>query len=274
MNTRRIIGSLVTAGAVALATLPVMPIEAASITATFTTRIFYQNPNNAVANAVINFYPELSGTVDPVSVPLSNVPAFGSGEVWLGTVALNGGGSFKGSAVISADQNIVAASSQVSADSTVAQLMSTAFGSSQATTQLFLATYLYNLGYAYSTYAVQNTETDSVNFNANFFTAGNSVPVAVITGTIPANSVKIFSAYISTTVGTPFINYVNSNGGVFNGSVVVTATLASNGTPAHLVGVSEERYSSNNRGYAFGAIGQSDGAATVYIPTALCQFGG
>lgn len=274
MNTRRIIVSLVTSGVVAVSTLPVMPIAAASITATFTTRVFYQNPNNAVANAVINFYPEMSGTVDPVSVPLSNIPAFGSGEVWLGTVALNGGGSFKGSAVISADQNIVAASSQVSADSTVNQLMSTAFGSNQATTQLFLATYLYNLGFSYSTFAVQNTETDSVNYNANFFTVGNPVPVAVITGSIPANSVKIFSAYISTTVGPAFINYVNANGGVFNGSAVVTATLASNGQPAHLVGVSEERFSSNNRGYAYSAIAQSEGATTVYIPTALCQFGG
>lgn len=276
MKIRKAIVSLAAIGALLLAAYPAMPSQAASINATFTTRIYYQNPNNAVANAVINFYPEGSATADPVNVPLSNIPAFASGEVWLGSVGLNGGGSFKGSAVISADQNVVAASSQVSADTTVAQLMSTAFSGSDAATTLYLATFLYNLGGSFSTFSVQNTEADTVNFTASFFVPASVSPVAVSTGSIPANSVKTFSALISTTIGSQFINYINGAGaGVFNGSAVVTATLASNGSPAHLVGVSEERFSqvSNNRGYAYPAISQSAGATTVYIPTALCQFG-
>jgi hypothetical protein len=279
MKARPLIVSLVTAGALAIGLFPATNIAAQSVTASFTTKIYYQNPNNVSANAVINFYPEGGGTPDPVAVTLSNIPAFGSGEVWLGTVALNGGSAFTGSAVLSADQNIVAAESQIPTSNTTSQLMSTAFSSSDATTTLNLTTFLYNWGNAYSRFSVQNTESEPISYTARFFDLGNPVPIATVTGQIQTYSVKSFNAWISPTIGTAFINWLNTAGtggihGQFSGSVIVTATLQSSGQPAHIVGISDERYSSNDRGYAFSAIPQSDGATTVYVPTALCNYGG
>jgi hypothetical protein len=194
-------------------------------------------------------------------------------------VGLNGGGAFKGGAVLSADQNIVASTSQVSNNTAVNQLMSTAFGGSDATPKLYLTTFLHNWGFTYSTFSVQNTEAEAINYSAKFYDVGNPVAIATVNGQIPAYSVKQFSAWISSTINSQFQNWVTTVGsqgqkGRFTGSVVVDATFVSNGQPARTVGISEERLSSNNRGYAFEAIAQSAGSTTVYVPTALCNFGG
>jgi hypothetical protein len=97
----------------------------------------------------------------------------------------------------------------------------------------------------------------------------------VITPTLvlQANTAKFFdAANAAATIGPSFPI-------TFNGSVVVTATKVSDGSPARIVGISETRRndtgSSPNRfrAYAFEAIPLSAGAQTIYMPTALCKSG-
>jgi hypothetical protein len=97
----------------------------------------------------------------------------------------------------------------------------------------------------------------------------------VITPTLvlQANTAKFFdAANAAATIGPGFP-------ATFNGSVVVTATKVSDGSPARIVGISETRRndtgSSPNRfrAYAFEAIPLAAGAQTIYVASALCKVG-
>ncbi len=270
MNTKKLV-RLAAAAGLAVATLPAAlqgSVNAQSVSQPFTTRIYVQNPNAAAATAVINFYPELSGTAESTTVNL-NLNANGSAEVLVGSLSLIS--PWKGSAVISADQNVVAASIQVPPTG-YGHIMANAFTSADATSNLFLTTFLGagNPTNAVSLFAVQNTEGEPVNIRARFILPNGTV-VATPTLTLPAYASKFFDGNNAGSIGSGYTN-------PFNGSVVVTATKVSDGTPAMIVGASEERRTEATglfrfQAYGFEAIPQSAGATTIYMPTALCRFG-
>lgn len=269
MNSKKLI-RLAAAAALAVATLPAAlqgSVQAQSVSQPFTTRIYVQNPNAAAATAVVNFYPELSGTAEATAVNL-NLNANGSAEVLVGSLSLSS--PWKGSAVISADQNVVAASVQVPPTG-YGHIMANAFTAADATSNLFLTTFIGagDPSNAVSLFAVQNTESTAVNIRAQFIRPNGTVAAAPIV-TLPAKASKFFDGNNPASIGGGYTN-------PFNGSVVVTATKVSDGTPAMIVGTAEERRTDNtglakSRAYGFEAIPQSAGALTLYMPTALCQF--
>ena len=258
---------LAAASALPLSTLRTVQAQPPSGSVSFTTRIYVQNPNPNPATAVVNFY-DLTGAPQPVNVPL-NLPANGSTEILIGN--LTGLGSpWRGSAVISADQPVVAASIQVP-PSGYGHIMANAFTSAEASDKIFLTTFLAigNPTNAVSLFGVQNTEAENINIRAQFVLP-NGLNAADVTLTLPAYTSKFFDGLNPTTT-------IASGLHGFNGSVVVTATKVSNGTPALIVGSSEERRVENTglfrfQAYGFEAIPQSAGATTVYMPTALCNF--
>jgi len=258
------------AGAMPLSALRTTQAQPPSASQPFTTRIYVQNPNPNPASGIINFFDELgSGMPHSVNVPF-NLNSNGSTEILIGSLSGLGSG-WKGSAVISADQPVVAASIQVP-PSGYGHMMSNAFTSAEGTSDLFLTTFLRNVGNEVSLFGVQNIESEAINIRARFIdTAGN--PVITPTLVLQANTAKFFdAANAAATIGAGFP-------AIFNGSVVVTATKVSDGSPARIVGISETRRndtgSSPNRfrAYAFEAIPLSAGAQTIYMPTALCRFG-
>jgi hypothetical protein len=261
---------LAAASALPLSTLRTTQAQPPSASQTFTTRIYVQNPNPNPASGIINFFDELgSGMPHSVNFPL-NLNSNGSTEILVGTLSGLGSG-WKGSAVISADQPVVAASVQVP-PSGYGHMMSNAFTSAEGTSNLFLTTFLRDVGNEVSLFSVQNIESEAINIRARFIdTAGN--PVITPTLVLQAYTAKFFdAANAAATIGAGFPS-------IFNGSVVVTATKVSDGSPARIVGISETRRndtgSSPNRfrAYAFEAIPLSAGAQTIYMPTALCKSG-
>jgi hypothetical protein len=235
----------------------------------FTTRIYIQNPNPSAANGIVNFYDEGTGNQQSVNVPF-NLSTNGSTEILIGS--LSGLGSpWQGSAVISADQPVVAASIQVP-PSGYGHIMANAFTSGEASDSIFLTTFLAigNPTNAVSLFGVQNTEAENVNIRARFINP-TGVTVADVTLTLPAYTSKFFDGFSPTST---IANGLHA----FNGSVVVTATKVLGGGPAKLVGIAEERRvepagPARFRAYGFEAIPQSAGAQTIYMPTALCKSG-
>jgi len=268
--TRFALAALLAAGAMPLSALRTTQAQPPSGNQPFTTRIYIQNPNPSAATGVVNFYDEMgSGTPSSVNVPF-NLNPNGSTEILIGT--LSGLGSpWKGSAVISADQSVVAASVQVPPTG-YGHMMANAFTSAEGTDTLFLTTFLRNASSEDSLFSVQNIENEAVTIRARFIDINGTV-VATPTLVLQANTSKFFdAANAASTIDPAFPNS-------FNGSVVVTATKVSDGSPARIVGLSETRRRdvgtdpNRFRAYAFEAIPLSAGAQTIYMPTALCKFG-
>jgi len=263
------LAALLAAGAMPLSALRTTQAQPPSASQPFTTRIYIQNPNPSAATGIVNFYDEVTGNQPSVNVPF-NLSTNGSTEILIGS--LSGLGSpWKGSAVISADQPVVAASIQVP-PSGYGHIMANAFTSGEASDSIFLTTFLAigNPTDAVSLFGVQNTEAENVNVRARFInTIG--VTVADVTLTLPAYTSKFFDGFSPTST---IANGLHA----FNGSVVVTATKVLGGGPAKLVGIAEERRvepagPARFRAYGFEAIPQSAGAQTIYMPTALCKSG-
>ena len=262
------LAAVLAAGATPLSAL--RTTQAQSIGQPFTTRIYIQNPNSSAATGIVNFYDEITGNPQSVNVPF-NLNANGSTEILIGS--LTGLGSpWKGSAVVSADQPVVASSVQVPPTG-YGHIMANAFTSADSTSSLFLTTFLGagNPTNSVSLFAVQNTESVPINIRARFINI-SGIEVASPTLTLPAFASKFFDGNNASSIGGGYTN-------PFNGSVVVTATKVSDGTPALIVGVAEERRTDtgglfSSQAYGFEAIPQSAGSTTVYMPTALCNFGG
>ncbi|MDW8395774.1 MAG: DUF5719 family protein [Anaerolineae bacterium] len=275
MNTRKSLFRAALAGALATGLLPTAMSGTASaqppsVLQPFTTQIFIQNPNSAAATVVVQFYSEGTGVLQ---TPASNITLNpnGSTTVFVGSLFPS---SFQGSAVISADQPVVAASMQVpSATTGYGHMMANAFTSAEASSAIFLSTFLGdgNATKSATLFGVQNTEAEPINIRARFFNLAGAV-VFTSNVALPAFASKFFDGYnYTTTIAVTFPH-------AFDGSVVVTATKQSNGQPAGIVGIAEERRfepvdNTRFRASAFEALPQSAAATTVYLPTALCRFG-
>lgn len=267
MNRHNIIPRIITIASVLSSvvaihgTVQAAPAKSATTT-NFTTQIYISNPNASSATAVVNFYSQLNGTADAYSIPVS-LNAYGSTTVLIGGLSAG----FKGSSVISADQNVVAAAAQIPSESQTNRPMYSAFNS--GTPSLYLSTFLANRLNQFSIFGVQNVESVGVNIRAKFIEDGSVIEDLTIP--IPGNASKFFdSTQAASTISANFANYMNTHTGGFNGSVVVTATKQTDGSTANIVGVSQEENSDSGIALSFEAIPQSAGASTVFIPSALC----
>lgn len=268
MNTRSLFRAAL-AGALATGLLPATLTRTAgaqSAAQPFTSQIVVQNPNTSPASVVVNFYNELSGILQSAATQSFTLNPNGSTIILVGSLSLPS--SWKGSAVISADQPVVAATIQVP-PSGFGHIMANAFTADQASDNYFLTTFLRNTFNEVSVLAIQNTENQAISVRARFVPVSGS-PVIDDYFTLPAFASKIYDAYVPSTLPSAL-------GNPFNGSVVITATKGG-GQPALIVATSETRRVDTNpllsgRAYGFEAIPSSAGALTLYVPSALCKFG-
>lgn len=263
MNIRKLARAGVLSGLVLAATFGAAGarVSAQAVTATFTSQIVYQNPTAVAGNLTASFYPELNGTPQAtISIPIA-VPAYGSGSILVGSVS---GllANFKGSAVLSADFDVVASTIQIPNANTTNRILATGFRSSDATSDLYLPTFLNGAFNAKSSFAVQNVEGQSVDITATFLPVSGAA--TVITATIPANASRFFDSRTPATIPGVAVN--------FNGSVRVVAVRTGTATPGLVVGTAEEFFTTDGKAYGYEAVPLASAASTIYLPTSLCGY--
>jgi hypothetical protein len=249
---------VIAAAALVGSIVPTGSARAAAYGTNFQVSITYQNVGDAPASVSFDFFNE-GGSGAPVSFTPSGVLAPGaSTSLAVGSVTGIGAG-FKGSAVLSADQPVVATIVQF-ANGIATRPLSNGFSSSDGAAQQLVATVLKNR-FNYSTYfSVQNVEAQPVDLSVKFYAAGSNTPLYTATATnLPANAAKYFDA-----------GQIAQLGSVFDGSAVVEAKLTGTSTAAKTVITVNELQTNGNGAKSFE--GTSKKGATVYMASALCKF--
>lgn len=224
----------------------------------FITSVTYQNVSSNKATVTFNFYQEGSGTPIPVTTELAGNA---------GTSLFIGGlnqipSNFSGSAVLSSDQPIVATLVQLPQSSTVkARPLSNGFSSASST--VILATALKNRNNTTTKFSIQNASSGAIDLTVKFYNADNTsaAPVVLNASSVPAGSAKSYD-----------LGALSQLSDGFNGSVIVTAVAAGTNTPANIVGSALELSTNATEAKAFEGV--ASGAKKVYMPSALCKFGG
>lgn len=230
----------------------------------FSSSITYQNVSNSTAHIVFSFYNEKTATSIDVS---RDLPANAGSSLSVGSLtgaeALPAG--FKGSAVMSSDQPVVATLVQIPQPTTGAvKNRPLSNGFAQGSPQVLLATVLKNQFSTTSKFAIQNAADGNVDITLNFYRVGNVTPAATLTETnIPPGSAKHYDA-----------GAINDLGASFDGSAVVTAKRSGTATDANIVGTVLELQTNNVGVRAFEGVPGTAAANTVYMATALCGLAG
>lgn len=245
------------------------PAEASARTASWVVSVTYQNVGTSPAEVMVDFYPEGSGT--PISFnPLGAGNTLGAGagaSFFIGSVS-GLPTPFKGSAVMSSTEPLVATVVQFSQDAGFrVRMLSNGFSEADASSQYLIATTLANKFSRTTVFSVQNASNATIRANIKFYDADAGGALAgQITHEIPAGSSKYIEMDKPATTGLP------AGLTSFNGSAIVTAVLASDGTtPAKVVAAASELYTNKNVGANFEGVPLSRAANTIYMATALCQ---
>lgn len=244
--------------------------------AKYITSITYMNMGTADANLSVTMYDaDTTGTVD---YPLTN--ADGSvrsiapnASASLSVSSITGlNTAWKGGAVISANQPLVATVVQVSNDAVIkARPVSNAFSSSDGGTKVIIPTVLKTCFSDSLTtrFNVQNVSGGAVTVNiALKWPNGTTASTTPTLGAQTINAGDVVSIDMGTlTIPTTGIGYTPPTGCAFNGSAEITATGAVVATA--LEASTTNRYANSFEGFK----GLStDGASTVYMPSALCDI--
>lgn len=224
--------------------------------ASFTTSITYQNVGDATANILFTFYPENNGTGIPVSRTLAKDAG---GSLFIGSLDEIGAG-FNGSAILSADQPIVATLVQISSDSDVKNRpLSNGFES--GSDSVLLATVLKNQFNTTSRFSVQNAHSTAVDVTVEIFNADSpaAAPLVVTHSNLPVGASKVFD------MGT--LSQVSAS--KFNGSATITAKEAGGTAAANIVATVLELSTNGSAVSSFEGV--NGGSSTVYMASALCE---
>jgi hypothetical protein len=235
------------------------PAQAQAYTTSFTTSITYQNVGTADTTTLqILFYAAPTTTV-PITITRANLAAGAGTSVSIGTLGDIGAG-FKGSAVMQADQPLLATLVQVpGAGAVKVRPLSNGFAAGSA--QSLIATVLKNMfSPANNTvFSVQNVDSEANDINIKFYnTSAAMVHEADYAAVEPGAAVYYDTGAAGDLLPSPF-----------NGSAVVTAARAGGGDGAIVTSAMELEITGVG---AKAFEGVAEGAATFYMPSALCNF--
>ena len=240
------------------------PASAQAVSASWVVAVTYQNVGTADTTVDVNFYEE--GSATPINFdPLNGgTLAAGAGRsFFIGNV---GGVStgFRGSAVMSSSQPLVATVVQFSQDAGFKmRLLSNGFQSNQASNQYLIATTFANFFQRTTVFSVQNTESVEITATVEIFDT-DGVSQSTIAYDIPAYSSKYIEMDNTGDTGL--------GSSTFNGSAVVTAVLKSDGvTPANVVSGISELYTTKNVAANFEGVPVSAASNTIFLATGLCE---
>lgn len=237
--------------------------SASARTASWVVSVTYQNVGSGDATVLVNFYPENSSTPIPFDPLGGGKLAPGAGaSFFIGSVSGVSDG-FRGNAVISSDQPLVATVVQFSQQSGFKmRMLSNGFQASDESDQYLIATTLLNKFSRTTVFSIQNTKSTSVDATVRFYDAdANGQLASTKVHTIPAYSSKFIELDKSSDTGLSQT--------VFNGSAIVTVPSGS-----AVVAAASELYVDRNVGANFEGVPLNRAGNTIYMATALCrQFG-
>lgn len=249
------------AAALAVSALPMGSAQAAAYGANFQVSITYQNVGASATSVQFDFYPEANGT--PVTfTPSGTIAAGASNSIAVGAVSgINAG--FKGSAVLSANQPVVATIVQYNDSPATTgitnRLLSNGFTSADASAKQLVSTVLKNTFGATTYFSVQNVESGAVDLTVRFYRAGETTAAHTATHNgLQPNAAKYFDAGQISQLGTSF-----------NGSAVVEARMAGTTTAGRTVVTVNELRTDANGGRSFE--GTAKQSANIYMPSAMCR---
>lgn len=223
----------------------------------FITSITYQNISNADATVTFTFYPPSGSSASPITFNRS-LAANAGASLFVGGASELSSFSGQGSAVISSDQPIVATVVQLPQSSTVRNRpLSNGFGSNDGSDNVLIATVLKNQFNQTTKFSIQNADTSPVTVTLRFFRVGEATATHTETFSLNVGTARFFDA------GT-----ISQLGESFNGSATIQATGKVVSTAIEATTDSSYRVS------AFEGVGESQFSNTVYMPSALCNFGG
>ncbi len=237
--------------------------------ASWVVSVTYQNVGTAAATVIFDFYAEGSGT--PISInPLGtgNTLAAGAGASFFigGVNELPAG--FRGSAVVSSDQPLVATAVQFSqAAGFKVRLLSNSFQSTDASNQFLIPSVLEKRFNETTIFSIQNTENQDILATVKLYDADNAgAQAASKDWLIHGGSSK----YIE--MDNPALTGLPASTTTFNGSAILTAVMNSDKTtPAKVVAASSGLYTNKNIGANVEGVPLSRAANTLYMATALCR---
>ena len=228
----------------------------------FATSITYQNVGSGQANVQFQFYNEKSAT--PVTVSRQIAAGAGS-SLFVGGLSGNEAlpPAFKGSAVMSADQPVVATLVQIAQpSSSPVKNRPLSNGFSSASSTVLLATVLKNKFNTTTVFSVQNAETNSaIDITLSLFDADNPAnpPITLTETNIPIGAAKYYDMGSLSQVAAA----------VFNGSATVTAVRTGTSTPANIVASAMELSTTSLSAKAFEGV--TSGGSKIFMATALCD---
>jgi hypothetical protein len=258
----RLVLALVIIAFVAAMAFPGGSVNAQAYTTAFTTSITYLNVGSGSATVSLNFYAENSGTAIPITRPAL---AKGAGtSLFVGSLAEISPG-FKGSAVMSSDQPLVATLVQLPQGATNVKNRPLSNGFDAGSASVLVPTVLKNTFGQSSKFSVQNVDTVGADLTLNFYNATSPAnpPIVVTVTNLPSNSARWFNM--------PDVPEITAAS--FNGSVVITSVKTGTSTPGAIVASAMELGIATRLASAFEGV--QGGASTVYMPSAQClAFGG
>lgn len=224
-------------------------VEAAAYGSAFQVSITYQNVGTTATPVNIDFYPENSGTA--ISFPAGTLNAKASASLLVGSVSALGT-SFKGSAVLSASQPVLATVVQFATGIANRPLSN---GFSQGARKQLIATVLKNNSNYSTIFSVQNAGgVQASDITVAFFAAGSTTATYTTPAfTLPPNAAKYFDAA-----------QIGQLPAGFSGSAIVSSA-----TTDLVVGVNELQTNGNG---ASSFEGTSQSGARVYMPSANCEY--
>lgn len=223
----------------------------------FITSITYQNISNANATVTFTFYPPSGSSASPITFNRT-LAANAGASLFVGGASELSSFSGQGSAVISSDQPIVATVVQLPQSTTVRNRpLSNGFGSNDGSNNVLIATVLKNQFNQTTKFSIQNADTSTINVTLRFFRVGEATAVHTETFSLNVGTARFFDAGTISQLGTSF-----------NGSATIQATGKVVATAI------EATIDSSYRVSAFEGVGTAQFSNTVYMPSALCNFGG
>jgi hypothetical protein len=250
---RRLLNLFLAIAALLIAAHSAIPVRAqgSAYNTNFITSITYQNVGTATANITFTFYPT-SGS--PITFSRTLAASAGA-SLNVGQASELSGFSGQGSAVISSDQPIVATIVQIPQSTSVRNRpLSNGFGSNDGSNNVLIATVLKNTFNQTTKFSIQNADSTSVNATLRFFPVGSATPTYTETFSLNVGTARFFDA------GT-----IPQLGSSFNGSAIIQASGKVVATAIEATTDSSYKVS------AFEGVAQ--GSNTIYMPSALCDFG-
>lgn len=248
---RRLLNLFLAIAALLIAAHSAIPVRAQgnAYDTNFITSITYQNVGTAMANITFTFYPT-SGS--PISLN-KTLAANAGASLYVGSEV--SGFSGQASAVISSDQPIVATIVQIPQSTSVRNRpLSNGFGSNDGSNNVLIATVLKNTFNQTTKFSIQNADSTSVDVMLQFFRVREATPTHTERFRLDVGTARFFDA------GT-----IGGLGTSFNGSAVIQAS-------GKVVATAIEATIDNS--YKVSAFeGVAQGSNTIYMPSALCNFG-